>query len=468
MAASALLSPVRPLAGTTLSFGVPYQNKRRIPTMRVYCAADEEEEVNDLGVNVALSMLKFYKREISPLLPSSCRYVPTCSQYSMQAYKKYGVAKGTILTAWRLCHCNPLGVRLYIRKDSIAYCLPMQLSQARVFRSSTAPDKGNLFVYSSIDSCHVEKQPLPVLSQQKVLVMVLVHLVPDCINDIWSQFQLLHACTVVPGLPLFVLLRALHQVCTLTGDGVEGVRPQNVLLQRQPQPTIPWGGRVQYVKQSREGGTIAIIGDALDEHVWLHLADVTEGNIPGVWPVAEDALVHQSTETPEVIHHKHLIRLDVQVLGTNCLPLCCCNSLESEWHTKLIGTAAQAMPCLLNTLKWTKRRLEDVNDGDPHLRRPVFPASQPAEQVWPVQPTARAVINYVQPLLPLHSLHDCHGGKHECHLREAAGCHVELVHLEIAGCLSPWPVHTGSAATHQFVQQLASTSLLCPCNRQGS
>uniref|UniRef100_A0A453HT53 Membrane protein insertion efficiency factor YidD n=2 Tax=Triticinae TaxID=1648030 RepID=A0A453HT53_AEGTS len=55
-------------------------------------------------------MLKFYKREISPLLPSSCRYVPTCSEYSMQAYKRYGVAKGTILTAWRLCRCNPLGI----------------------------------------------------------------------------------------------------------------------------------------------------------------------------------------------------------------------------------------------------------------------------------------------------------------------------------------------------------------------
>ncbi|XP_031485919.1 uncharacterized protein LOC116254584 isoform X4 [Nymphaea colorata] len=47
--------------------------------------------------------------EISPLLPSSCRYVPTCSEYSMAAYKKYGVIKGTILTAWRLCRCNPLG-----------------------------------------------------------------------------------------------------------------------------------------------------------------------------------------------------------------------------------------------------------------------------------------------------------------------------------------------------------------------
>lgn len=70
---------------------------------------DSDDEVNNLGVKAALSMLKFYKREISPLLPNSCRFVPTCSEYSMTAYKKYGVAKGTILTAWRLCRCNPLG-----------------------------------------------------------------------------------------------------------------------------------------------------------------------------------------------------------------------------------------------------------------------------------------------------------------------------------------------------------------------
>ncbi|KAI3750360.1 hypothetical protein L2E82_20994 [Cichorium intybus] len=63
----------------------------------------------DLGVKVALSMLQFYKREISPLMPKSCRYVPTCSEYSMIAYKRYGVVKGSILTAWRLCRCNPLG-----------------------------------------------------------------------------------------------------------------------------------------------------------------------------------------------------------------------------------------------------------------------------------------------------------------------------------------------------------------------
>ncbi|CAD6252578.1 unnamed protein product [Miscanthus lutarioriparius] len=110
---SASLLPVsaaRPLSGSTVSFGPSFRKRRKIPAWRGRCVTDDEaEEVKDLGVNVALSMLKFYKREISPLLPSSCRYVPTCSEYSMQAYKRYGVVKGTILTAWRLCHCNTLG-----------------------------------------------------------------------------------------------------------------------------------------------------------------------------------------------------------------------------------------------------------------------------------------------------------------------------------------------------------------------
>ncbi|KAF3643166.1 putative membrane protein insertion efficiency factor [Capsicum annuum] len=73
------------------------------------CGIRLDDEVDNLGVKAALSMLKFYKREISPVLPKSCRYIPTCSEYSMIAYKKYGVVKGTVLTAWRLCRCNPLG-----------------------------------------------------------------------------------------------------------------------------------------------------------------------------------------------------------------------------------------------------------------------------------------------------------------------------------------------------------------------
>ncbi|MCD7463698.1 hypothetical protein HAX54_051163 [Datura stramonium] len=72
----------------------------------------QDDKVDNLGVKAALSMLKFYKREISPIMPKSCRYIPTCSEYSMIAYKKYGVVKGTVLTAWRLCRCNPLGITL--------------------------------------------------------------------------------------------------------------------------------------------------------------------------------------------------------------------------------------------------------------------------------------------------------------------------------------------------------------------
>ncbi|CAA7033616.1 unnamed protein product [Microthlaspi erraticum] len=67
------------------------------------------EEQESVGVKAALAVLRFYKREISPVLPRSCRYVPTCSEYSMEAYKKYGFLKGTVLTTWRLCRCNPLG-----------------------------------------------------------------------------------------------------------------------------------------------------------------------------------------------------------------------------------------------------------------------------------------------------------------------------------------------------------------------
>ncbi|XP_018626696.1 UPF0161 protein At3g09310 isoform X2 [Nicotiana tomentosiformis] len=77
--------------------------------IKSFLSFEKHDEEDNLGVKAALSMLKFYKREISPIMPKSCRYVPTCSEYSMIAYKKYGVVKGTVLTAWRLCRCNPLG-----------------------------------------------------------------------------------------------------------------------------------------------------------------------------------------------------------------------------------------------------------------------------------------------------------------------------------------------------------------------
>lgn len=71
--------------------------------------AKTDEDVQNIGVEMALALLRFYREEISPFLPTSCRYVPTCSEYAMEAYKRYGVVKGTVLTAWRLCRCNPFG-----------------------------------------------------------------------------------------------------------------------------------------------------------------------------------------------------------------------------------------------------------------------------------------------------------------------------------------------------------------------
>ncbi len=57
--------------------------------------------------SLALSMLRLYKRWISPSLAPSCRYVPTCSEYAMEAIDRYGVFRGGMLAAWRLLRCHP-------------------------------------------------------------------------------------------------------------------------------------------------------------------------------------------------------------------------------------------------------------------------------------------------------------------------------------------------------------------------
>lgn len=55
----------------------------------------------------------FYKNFISPLLPPACRFLPTCSQYGVQAIEEFGPQKGLVLIAWRLLRCSPLGGRGY-------------------------------------------------------------------------------------------------------------------------------------------------------------------------------------------------------------------------------------------------------------------------------------------------------------------------------------------------------------------
>lgn len=51
----------------------------------------------------------FYRYSISPMLPPSCRYSPSCSEYAVEAIKKYGPGKGLILALKRIARCHPWG-----------------------------------------------------------------------------------------------------------------------------------------------------------------------------------------------------------------------------------------------------------------------------------------------------------------------------------------------------------------------
>ncbi|MCC7050639.1 MAG: membrane protein insertion efficiency factor YidD [Bacteroidia bacterium] len=54
-------------------------------------------------------LIKLYQLILSPLLAPACRYTPTCSQYGIEALKKYGLLKGTWLTLKRISRCHPWG-----------------------------------------------------------------------------------------------------------------------------------------------------------------------------------------------------------------------------------------------------------------------------------------------------------------------------------------------------------------------
>lgn len=58
---------------------------------------------------VFIGLIRFYQLVISPWTPSTCRYTPTCSTYSIQAFKKHGPVKGFYLSLKRILSCNPWG-----------------------------------------------------------------------------------------------------------------------------------------------------------------------------------------------------------------------------------------------------------------------------------------------------------------------------------------------------------------------
>ena len=54
-----------------------------------------------------LLLIRFYRAAISPLFPPSCRYVPTCSAYAMEAIEKYGAWRGGWMAVKRILQCHP-------------------------------------------------------------------------------------------------------------------------------------------------------------------------------------------------------------------------------------------------------------------------------------------------------------------------------------------------------------------------
>ena len=59
-------------------------------------------------INILIKLIKGYKFLISPLLGSSCRYLPTCSEYSIEALKNFGLIKGIYMSLKRILSCHPI------------------------------------------------------------------------------------------------------------------------------------------------------------------------------------------------------------------------------------------------------------------------------------------------------------------------------------------------------------------------
>ena len=54
-----------------------------------------------------IRIIKLYQKYISPMKRTKCPYIPTCSQYGLEAIEKYGALKGGLLAVWRILRCNP-------------------------------------------------------------------------------------------------------------------------------------------------------------------------------------------------------------------------------------------------------------------------------------------------------------------------------------------------------------------------
>ncbi|NTV45729.1 MAG: membrane protein insertion efficiency factor YidD [Chlorobiales bacterium] len=57
--------------------------------------------------SLPILLIRFYQVALSPLFPPSCRFVPSCSNYALEAYRTHNFFYATLLTVWRVLRCNP-------------------------------------------------------------------------------------------------------------------------------------------------------------------------------------------------------------------------------------------------------------------------------------------------------------------------------------------------------------------------
>ena len=62
----------------------------------------------NIFTKILIKLIKGYRFFISPLLGQSCRYLPTCSEYSIESLKRFGLAKGAFLSLKRILSCHPI------------------------------------------------------------------------------------------------------------------------------------------------------------------------------------------------------------------------------------------------------------------------------------------------------------------------------------------------------------------------
>ena len=81
-----------------------------------------------------------YQMFVSPMLPRSCKYHPSCSQYAIDALTQYGVLRGTVLAGWRLLRCNPLSYGGYDPVERQTLFAPRRAKAARSGHGSECRD----------------------------------------------------------------------------------------------------------------------------------------------------------------------------------------------------------------------------------------------------------------------------------------------------------------------------------------